>query len=552
MPHVSESLVGMQCGLHHIFQYLLSFCNDRQMSITRKRKTTRLCSRHFFYFKTQIHCIASSFLPFDFSSNLLEETQQRTRTRLTADVLGLVLVGETVEASSRALGVSAHVLKVQPVADIHGVASQPLLGNAVDTVARRAPDRVFDRLSAASAVVALFGRCVARVCERVGAVVEAVGTATRGEDLRDRVLVVKHDAAEVAVHAVVQVEHVALHVQGGVLDGAACDDVAGDGESRRGVVTTGLGNDADRRREVGVDSGGEHGGHVVEGLGHETAANIQGVRVESEGNGLIKHAASVGNSLEESTRVRCTRANVEGNTSNVEAEIFGQSKKFWSGIHVGAELLAQTAKTLGVVREDAEIELCVREEGLDLVQLVTVVEGHLLDVLPGSVTQVALGLTRLRIDDARRVDASTQDQLDLGLAGTIEPGSKGGQQADDHWVRVALDGEVRNDAAKVFLPTQVLAVDVSKVGNEEGVFVSSLAVVGVDRPYMLLQRRSDHFFGKLDAILSMLFTSSVQSRFVEVSALYRPGRIVRAKVDRDRCHSLCNRGWDKFGIRNFV
>jgi len=159
-----------------------------------------------------------------------KKTQEGTRARLATDVFGLVLVGETVEASSRALGVSAHVLEVKPVADINGVASKPLLGNAVDAVASRAPDRVLDRLGAACGSIDLLGRSVALVGERFGAVVEAVGTAARGEHLRDGVLVVEHDAAEVAVDAIIEVEHVALHIESWVLDSATCNDVAGDRE----------------------------------------------------------------------------------------------------------------------------------------------------------------------------------------------------------------------------------------------------------------------------------------------------------------------------------
>ena len=71
-------------------------------------------------------------------------------------------------------------------------------------------------------------------------------------------------------------------------------------------------------------------------------------------------------------------------------------------------------------------------------------------------------------------------------------------------------------------------------GIAGGVFITGLAVVGVDGLHMLLQRRADHFFGKLNAILSMLFSGFI----VEVIGLCRPWRIVRAKVDRDGCHSL--------------
>ena len=460
-------------------------------------------------------------------------------------MLGLVLVGETIEASGRALGVSAHVLEVQPVANVNSVASEPLLRDAVDAVTSRAPDGVLNGLGAASGGVDLFSGSIAGVGERVSAVVEAVGTAAGAEDLRDRVLVVEHDAAEVAVDAVVEVQHVAFDVENWVLDSATGNDVAGDGESRGSVVTARLGNDTNGRREVGVDSSGEHSRHVVEGLGDETSTNIQGVRVEAESNSLVEDVARIGDSLEESTWVRSTRTDVESNTSNVEIKLLGQGEKFRSGVHVGTELLAQSAKTLRVVREDAEVQLSIREKGLDLVQLITVVKSHLLDILLGSVAQVALGLARLSIDNTRRVNTLAQDKLNLRLAGTVEARSKSSQQANDHGIRVALDSKVRDDTTQMFLPAQVLAVDVSKVGDEEGVFITGLAVIGVDGLHMLLQRRADHFFGKLNAILSMLF-----SRFtVEVIGLCRPWRIVRAKVDRDGCHSLGSRDGVRFKVR---
>jgi hypothetical protein len=100
---------------------------------------------------------------------------------------------------------------------------------------------------------------------------------------------------------------------------------------------------------------------------------------------------------------------------------------------------------------------------------------------------------------------------------------------------------MRDDAAQVLLPAEVLAVDVSEVRDEEGVLVAGFAVIGVDGLHMLLQSRSDHFLSKLGAILFVLFMDSLHRGLVEVVGLSMPRRIVRAEVDRDRCHSLC--GW---------
>ena len=141
-----------------------------------------------------------------------------------------MLVSETIEASSGALSVSAHILEVQPIANINSIASEPLLGDAVDTITSRAPDGVLDGLGAAGGGVDFFSGSVTGVGESISAVVEAVGTAEGAEDLRDGVLVVEHDAAEVAVDAVVEVEHVALDIKNWVLDCAAGDDVTGNRE----------------------------------------------------------------------------------------------------------------------------------------------------------------------------------------------------------------------------------------------------------------------------------------------------------------------------------
>ena len=133
------------------------------------------------------------------------------------------------------------------------------------------------------------------------------------------------------------------------------------------------------------------------------------------------------------------------------------------------------------------------------------------------------------------------DGRDFLRRGDVEGAALRREHRQDARVRVALDRKVRNDAAQVLLPAEVLAVDVSEVRDEEGVLVASLAVVGVHGLHMLLQGSSDQFFGKLGAILSVLFIDSLQRGLVEVIGLSMPRRIVRAEVEGDRCHNLC--GW---------
>ncbi|KFZ03400.1 hypothetical protein V502_10981 [Pseudogymnoascus sp. VKM F-4520 (FW-2644)] len=80
---------------------------------------------------------------------------------------------------------------------------------------------------------------------RRGADVAVHGAVAGAQDLRDRVLVVEHNAAEVAVDAVVEVDHVRVLGPVGVGHRAARDDVAGEREGRGDVVAPGLGDDVD-------------------------------------------------------------------------------------------------------------------------------------------------------------------------------------------------------------------------------------------------------------------------------------------------------------------
>lgn len=52
------------------------------------------------------------------------------------------------------------------------------------------------------------------------------------------------------------------------------------------------------------------------------------------------------------------------------------------------------------------------------------------------------------------------------------------------------------DALQVLLPAQMLAVHVTHVGNEEGIFVASLTGVFVNVLYALLQCATNHLLGE--------------------------------------------------------
>ena len=72
------------------------------------------------------------------------KTQQGLSARFAAHIHDVVAISEAVEAGSRALGVRAHVLKVQPVANIEELREGAGRGDDVDAVAGGAPDGVLN------------------------------------------------------------------------------------------------------------------------------------------------------------------------------------------------------------------------------------------------------------------------------------------------------------------------------------------------------------------------------------------------------------------------
>lgn len=323
-------------------------------------------------------------------------------------------VGEAVELGGRALGVSAHFLKVEPVAHIERLSTSPAFGNNIDTIAGGAPDGILD--SPAGVVIG------------VAHAVEILRLATGAEDARDGLLVVEDDGAEVAVDTVVHVKHARAGTQLRVLVAATRDDVAGDCESRADVVATWLANDANRRREVFVQGGGEDGRHGVEGLGDETAADIQSLEVVAHVGGLLEDKVCIADGLEEGVWVGGTGSYVESDACDVQVELLCQGQEVTAGVQTGSKLLAQTAESCRVVGQDAQEELGIWVYLFNLVQLVGVVKGHLLDSLLCGVADIGLGLAGLSVDDARRIDPLTQHHLNLGFGCAVEASAECGEK----------------------------------------------------------------------------------------------------------------------------
>jgi hypothetical protein len=320
------------------------------------------------------------------------QSEKGLGTGLAADVDDVMSVGKAVELSGRALGVCAHVLKVKPVADVKNGVEASAVSDAIDTVAGRAPNGVLEALTHRGGFSG-------------GGLEE--GLARSAEDLGSGLLVVEHDVGEVSIDTVVDVEHVALAIESRVLNGAASDDVAGNGESRSNIVATGLGDDLDAavRREEFVESATKDVGHSLKSVATEATTNVKGAHGETKVACLLEDSMGVANGLEEGKRVGGTRANVEADANNVETKVLGQAEESLGGVHGSTELHAEAAQGLAIVGHDAEEELGSWVELGDLVELVGIVKGHLLDAHRLDVSDVRVSLTGLGVDDAVGAEA---------------------------------------------------------------------------------------------------------------------------------------------------
>lgn len=130
---------------------------------------------------------------------------------------------------------------------------------------------------------------------------------------------------------------------------------------------------------------------------------------------------------------------METDADYAKLELLCESEELVGGVHGSSELQTQAAQARRVIGGDAQKELSSWIELLDLVELIGVVECHLLNALVGRVAHIRVGLAWLSINDAAWVDAHLQDLFNLCLRGTIEASSKLRQKANDLGVGVTFD-----------------------------------------------------------------------------------------------------------------
>lgn len=356
-----------------------------------------------------------------------KEQESRLLSKVVEDLLLSGGVEDLASAKSVELrgggdGVSAHVLKVHPVASLHQ--RQDSLGrNQVNAVAGRAPDRGNSHMVVIVDISRLVG---------VNAVTE--------EDLGLADLVVKHDAVEGSVHAIVDVVHVRRSLVELSCNGCGGKDIGGDstasnhlggeGEGRSDKVAAGLGNDTDIGSKERVDSGSQDACDLLKGdafsdMGRgESTTDIQELEVESIVASLVKDAASADNSLSKGIGIKASTADVERDSNDIQLQFLSERQQSCGGVEGCAKLESQLAERLGVIGQDAEDQLSLGVEALDLVQFLGIVKSHHADIVVVCILDERVLLARVSVDDARGVDTYVEDRLDLVLGGAIEPCSE--------------------------------------------------------------------------------------------------------------------------------
>jgi len=291
---------------------------------------------------------------------------------------------------------------------------------------------------------------------------------------------IEDDGGEIAVYTIIHIQHITRGIQRRIDHRASRGNQTRKRESRGNVVPTGFTDDTDGRGEILVERGGEHSGHGLEGLGAVAPAHVEGVHVEPETGCLVEDESRVLDGFEEGVRIACAGTDVECHTDDIETKFLGQFQQLLSRIQWRTKLHAQSAQGRRIIRLDTQIQLSIRAELLGLVEFLGIVKGDLLDAVLGGVLEVGGDLAWLGEDDAGGIDAHFEDLLDLGFGGTVEAGAKGGEEAKDLRVWIALDRIVWLDTRQIELPAQMLAIDFAQISYKEGILIADFAVLRIN------------------------------------------------------------------------
>ncbi len=173
------------------------------------------------------------------------------------------------------------------------------------------------------------------------------------------------------------------------------------------------------------------------------AAEVEQARVEPRLAHRREHLARALHAHAPVLRVQALRAHVEGDAGQVGLAVDGGGDELGNVVHVRAELARERPVAADVGRVDAQVELRVGLDRLDLADLLLRVDHVPLHALGRRVLEVGARLHGVGVEDLGHRHAQREEEVELGDGGDLEAGAFLDQDLEDARVGVRLDGEVR-------------------------------------------------------------------------------------------------------------
>lgn len=223
----------------------------------------------------------------------------------------------------------------------------------------------------------------------------------------------------------------------------AGDDVGGEAKGVGDVVAPGLSDDGQVGPvgEVLVDGIAQVSCRLLEEGVFEPTPDVEKGKVVASVLGHVEDAVAAHDGVGVDGGVVAAAADVEADTDDVEVEFTSLCEEGRDASEGRAKLDVERAYTLAVVCEDADDEFGVRMGACDLVQLVDVVERHLVDAGFGCRADERRGFAWVGEYDLRGADSTeSEDLVDLLVGRTVEACAECSEKTEDVWVWVRFDG----------------------------------------------------------------------------------------------------------------
>jgi len=264
----------------------------------------------------------------------------------------------SIEARGSRDGVGSHVLENQPITNLQQ-GKVFLLGDAVHGITGGTPKAALEDL-----LLPLFLGFLLSVEEEL---------ALPPHNLRKDLGVIEEEAVEGTVNPVAKIIHVRGRIPlGRSRNGAARDNVDSKGKGSSGHIPSWLGNDAHVGREMLVKGIPQAGSDVLEGSSvhsvktRKASSDIKEIKLESKFLGLIKYVSGHENSIGKGGRIKAAASHVEGDSDHVQVKVTSEGEKIPGDRRRGSKLDSEAADRARIVSKDAQDELGIRVEFLNL------------------------------------------------------------------------------------------------------------------------------------------------------------------------------------------